>query len=510
MLRIVVRVFKYLPVLLLCIATLALYIPSIDTGYFADDFDFAVRYQGGEPFLRAFTRNTDGTGGGGSWRPLTAASLWLTMQAESPAFDHLISLLLYVALVVMVYAVARELFPKNSAWFAAGIAFIFASLPSHAEAIIWVAARADLLAALGGVGALLLWLRGYPWWALGALVFSWLSKEFWILFGGALFFIPNQDLTTRRSRAMWALGFLSAGLVWFAARYFITQYGIGGYSITDEQRVFGIQHLANELISFTMGVWSYGEVQSLLIRFSQHYWFIIVWILAAGYSALGYFAYINKQLRIIVLGLVTTLTPMLLLSIPMIRPEASVAEQRYWFAPSFFVILLLAYVTAKKSERVACVIILVAMMFGIAGSRHNIKLHKQAAEYRDEIVQKWHVNETALSQAQIFGLPDTWHGVHLFASPFFERALMWYGLKSPTHVGEWFQWCTTACRVPAQVTVAAREITFTSTDPRIFSARSRGLRHSVIIPPSSSRSYAFWTGTEWRVIPPTGVEKANR
>src|SRR3989338_7523795 len=244
MFHIVKRSSKLLPIAAVVIGVAVLYAPTLDTGYFADDFDYAVRHAAGEPLMYAVTRNTDATLSGGSWRPFTALSYWVTMRLESPFIDHLVSLALYLVVLAFVYAIARVWFSERSPLFSAIVAALFAALPSHVEPIVWVAARADLLAAIGALAALLLWLKGLRWSALIGIAASLLSKEFWALLGFVLPLMPTAQQFLERVAGLsrgkkmlrgwlgWYASLSAVTLIWLTARYLITGFGAGGYSIT--------------------------------------------------------------------------------------------------------------------------------------------------------------------------------------------------------------------------------------------------------------------------------------
>jgi len=85
---------------------------------------------------------------------------------------HLINIVLHALASLAVFAIARLMFPRR--WVAVAVALIFATHPSHAEAVQWVAANAD--AAMGcfflaSFAAFGWWLRQRrPWQYAGAVV----------------------------------------------------------------------------------------------------------------------------------------------------------------------------------------------------------------------------------------------------------------------------------------------------------------------------------------------------
>jgi hypothetical protein len=91
------------------------------------------------------------------FRPLVMLSFLAdaTWWGLSAAGFHLTNLLLHAATTVLVHALAVRLLPTPRAALAA--AGLFALHPCHAEAVLWVSGRTDLLAGLGSVAAVVLY-----------------------------------------------------------------------------------------------------------------------------------------------------------------------------------------------------------------------------------------------------------------------------------------------------------------------------------------------------------------
>lgn len=95
---------------------------------------------------------------GGLYRPLarTVATLqWLAGDGSVLVFRG-VGLALYLALVLAVYAVARQLLPPSPAWAAAAL---FAVHPVHVEAVAVAVDQGELVVALAACAVTLLWLR---------------------------------------------------------------------------------------------------------------------------------------------------------------------------------------------------------------------------------------------------------------------------------------------------------------------------------------------------------------
>ncbi len=69
-------------------------------------------------------------GGGSSYRPVAAATFAVeyALAGENPQLSHFISLLLYAAILVLLFALLRRWFKAQGNWFAFFIALLFLSL----------------------------------------------------------------------------------------------------------------------------------------------------------------------------------------------------------------------------------------------------------------------------------------------------------------------------------------------------------------------------------------------
>lgn len=94
----------------------------------------------------------------GGYRPLTLAMLALewAIGGGAPVAFHAANVLLYAVLSLAVYRLARHALPRPAAWIAAAL---FAVHPVHVEAVANIVGQGELLAALGCVAGVLLYVR---------------------------------------------------------------------------------------------------------------------------------------------------------------------------------------------------------------------------------------------------------------------------------------------------------------------------------------------------------------
>jgi len=205
------------------VAAVALYLPTIRYGFVQDDRAIIVSNPAAHSIgtgLAAFDdpywpRET----GAGLYRPVTILSYALdwTLFGGRPGWLHVMNALWHgLATVLLVALLARWLPPLGAT--AAGL--IFAWHPVHVEAVASLVGRAELLVAVGILGAVLAARRGQ--WVLAVLcaALAMLSKEHGVIVGVVLlldkWLQPSED--KRYPTSFWialavvTLGFLGAWL----------------------------------------------------------------------------------------------------------------------------------------------------------------------------------------------------------------------------------------------------------------------------------------------------------
>src|SRR5579884_1962105 len=113
-----------------------------------------------------------------SWRPVGFLSIWVDNQIFGPRLwgYHLQNIALHGLNAVLAGVLACAL--GLSAWAARFTALLFGLGAIRFEAVVWPGARFDLLATAFMMLAVLLFLRGAPWWSVtAAFVLAVMSKE---------------------------------------------------------------------------------------------------------------------------------------------------------------------------------------------------------------------------------------------------------------------------------------------------------------------------------------------
>ena len=184
--------------------SMALYASIAGTAFTGDDYEGILDVVGG-PAAGWLTE----VGTGGNLRPVAWASLWLTHAAfgTDPFGWHLVSMILHGLVAWLVACTVAAVVDGARAGAAgseeegeegaagvhhgslrpsvvgllAGATFLVS--PAHTEAVAWVAARGDLLLALGCTASLLAWVRSrrssqrIAWWSFAAFACALLAKE---------------------------------------------------------------------------------------------------------------------------------------------------------------------------------------------------------------------------------------------------------------------------------------------------------------------------------------------
>ena len=227
--------------LLVGLAAAVLYVPTVDYGFVQDDRAIiasnpAAHSIGGalsaldDPY---WPRETEA----GLYRPVTILSYAIdwTISGGRPGWMHIMNALWHgLSTVLLVGVLARWLSPRAAA--AAGL--VFAWHPVHVEAVASLVGRAELLVAVGILGAVLAARRG--WWvaALACAAVAMLSKEHGVIVGVVILLDrwlqpqPPPQAPAPSERVFWvALGAVTLG-------YLIAWYFIGRAGASDTAAVF--------------------------------------------------------------------------------------------------------------------------------------------------------------------------------------------------------------------------------------------------------------------------------
>lgn len=207
---------EFIGVALILAATLAIAAPSLDRPFFADDYLFLDQARGRS--IGGLLSAPDPIGN--FYRPVGRQLFFgLTRLAfgESPLAFHVVGLVLFLAVPLLLYAIARRLAGPRAAIVAAAIVSIHyaADVP-----LIWASGVQETIAVAGALGAILLHLRGARWPAAGVLALAVLSKETALVTPLVAAVLDRRagETWSATLRRAWPLGL--ALLVWALVRLF--------------------------------------------------------------------------------------------------------------------------------------------------------------------------------------------------------------------------------------------------------------------------------------------------
>lgn len=423
----------------LAVAT-ALYHPIFSMGFFSDDYHalYVAKHQ--DSVLKYFTTNVVGTREGSTYGPL-----WnLLVLSEyklfgmNPLPHHVVGLLLFVGAAYMIYLLGFHLTERREIGIAA--AFIFLAMPSHVEALAWIAVQIHLfpvLLYLVGIYCYYHFVISRRWMyyvaALVSIALSLLIKEIGITFVAAFLLIElffGGKLTMARIRSI--IGRMAPGVAILAlylfARASATGLLIGYYG--NAQLSFDPLALVRMFVEIAVGlIFSYPE------RVTLTQWLVHHWVIGAGLGAavvaMGIF--ITRANRKALLWLVCIYLVVIFPYLQVQYNQLGNEGERYTYFPSVFIALMVAVIlfelTKKNSyHSIVYSSIVILLMLGSATQIHAKLTHwTRAHDIVTSVVARMADLDFASSDYAIFvGLPDHIYGAQMFRNGIRE-ALDLYG-----------------------------------------------------------------------------------
>lgn len=190
------------------------------------------------------------------FRPLVywAYGLEARFAGLNPAIWRGVSMAWHIAASMLVYGVLRAIHAERLGAFAG--ACLFAIHGSRPEAVTWVAARFDLMAAVFGLLALLLLLKKYPAsWSVAVLVLALLCKESAFVFPLLALLLIRLDHNPWKAAVLRTWTWFAAAALVFLLRLHVLGE-IGGYHNTSDGRptIFNLR-LTTTLKGFFVRAW---------------------------------------------------------------------------------------------------------------------------------------------------------------------------------------------------------------------------------------------------------------
>ncbi len=218
--------------LLLLVVAFATWARTLDAWFVSDDFGGLVRLAR----ATSWREGADVYGLLDFWRPITGLSLWveLRLHGATPLAFHTVNLALHVLAAWLLGRLVYRLSSNRPAGITSSLCFV--TCPYHTEAVAWMAARSDLLCAVGMVLCLSAaheWSRGGRRLqlaiAVGAMAFALGSKETAVTLAilPLILVVPLARPTRARVVAL-ALLLAATAAIYLALRWLMFG-GLGGY-----------------------------------------------------------------------------------------------------------------------------------------------------------------------------------------------------------------------------------------------------------------------------------------
>jgi len=435
---------------LFLLAGLIAFSPNLNSYFLSDDFvqigkvlhgDYAVAW---------------GQEHGGFFRPLFIWSYLLdsNIWGTRPFGYHLTNVILHSLNAFLVFKLAAGLLkpqniePRMKRIAALVAAVLFLLHPSHSEAVVWISGRADLLATLFVLLALLTYLvfeerkqELYLGASLGLFAMALLAKESAIC---APFLILLIGLfgraKLRRLARVFAMFAAVLILFMFVRARFIGSF-IGGYGNTQHlnfapgwlrDRV--LEAIVRSIAPPLPGAW----LSFLFKPLQSPVFYLMVLLIAAGAATAillrrRFYQHadrINQNRFILMLA-----TLFLMALLPVINLRLSLYQtlgERFLYLPTVFACLLIAYVAAVLIRKVAVFLILMAVLLGF----YSWSVYRTNLMWREAAQLSWTLRldlaETAsATPLVVLNAPDNLRGVPVFHNGLPE-AVHWLLPNDPT------------------------------------------------------------------------------
>lgn len=224
--------------LLVFVVAVLLYLPTVRYGFVQDDRGVIASNPAAHSIVAALAAFKDPywprETGAGLYRPVTILSYavdW-TISGGRPAWFHFMNALWHGLATVLFVAIIAQWLPRVAA---VGSGLVFAWHPVHVEAVASAVGRAELLVAVGILGAVLAARRGKWVVALLCAAVAMFSKEHGVVVGVVIlldYWLQSPEQRRPYPRSLWI------GLVVVTLSFLVTWFLIGWAGENDEAAAF--------------------------------------------------------------------------------------------------------------------------------------------------------------------------------------------------------------------------------------------------------------------------------
>lgn len=286
--------------------------------------------------------------------PLTLMSYMVdyTVGGEDPAVFHITNLLLHIINALLVFLLTKKLVKNPWAPFVAGL--VFALHPLHAETVMWIAARKDLLSAAFFLSSILLYIqfrisgRRVPYYlSLALFAFALLAKVVTATLPLVLLLIDDVVQTKQKHHshhklpyAALALAFLLIGILGKTLSFYQITF-FQTFLLAGKSAVFYLQKL---IIPTDLSIF-HQQISPIHIAAPEFSLPLVGLLLLYLIALKG--RQINKLISFGILWYGVTLLPNLANFSRLSKESIFFASDRYAYLPSIGLIILTAYGLSK-------------------------------------------------------------------------------------------------------------------------------------------------------------------
>ncbi|MFA5187969.1 MAG: hypothetical protein WC460_01260 [Patescibacteria group bacterium] len=419
----------------LILLNLAFFAFNLNDFFVSDDFDWLTISKNTEHSLTDYfgTNYYGNRGAGGSYRPLVNLVFWLNYQIGglNPLSYHLTNLIFQIGVCFLVYLLVLVLFSEfpEKKRLAILSALFFSILPNHSEAVIWIAAVSDPMAAFFYLLAFyfyILFRKKAKFYFLlisaTGFILALLTKEIamtlpLLILVWELYEAINKNKFSWRNIILKPLGYWLILTLYFIARYASIGLFFGYYA--QEKIKIHLGLIFKMFASLVTDLFFYGKMRVVLIDYfcanKLFFVFLLILILTLAWYALRNYQPLADKFKVLFLfdAYFVLILPVLLLNFNNLTDEG----ERYNYLPSVvFCILLSLLIVQIKKDRFLKMIILGSLLLYFSAflitkneNWHQASLISQKAVLNDF---KQAVDLTKQNQKLLFvGLPDNFEGV---------------------------------------------------------------------------------------------------
>lgn len=441
----------HLPIFLLILVALSAHGQMLGRGFVSDDWDW-LHIAATAQFPDYVVGNYAGEhAAGGSYRPVVTVVMQIlyALVGLQAFWFHAVSLVLLVGTAIGIARLVQTMMAsaKQQVWIAWMSALFFVLIPTHAEALYWVAGLPDMIAAACMVWStvwMLRWVRHNSWRSATLAVALWVialgAKENAVVVPGIWFACAaviaslEWDRASYRSRVWPMLRWFGGAIVVLIVFVLLRRYALGSstlvYSVAAAQLTLhnAAFSLLHTLVTPLVG---WHEVRHHIVAWIwEHRAWVAITGSVVGLAAIAYGVRTHRRITAaalaLVVGFVVAALPNSVVSFHPVFAEG----ERFAYLPSVFIVILLAWSCSwliaiqQQLGRAATLMLALSMTIAIPHYHRAWDEADRALETVQRDLTTYAATHTR-PQAVLIGLPEFAHNI----APVLRNGLpQWYAM----------------------------------------------------------------------------------